>query len=164
MYFGSFASHLGRTVLKGALIGGLGATVLAMAYLSVNRTLGFVFRPDGTVDIASGIVGFPVMFFDTTLYSFIDGLLRMFLLIGIGTGVAAALITVLLGRWLKEISVAVLCAVLALGVAAVYLSLNGGAVINAQLQPIKPVYWLPIALYGLFASWLGLRLRRGSTA
>ncbi len=164
MYFGSFLSHFGRTVLKGALMGGLGGCVLAMAYLSVNRTLGFVFRPDGEVDILSGIVGFPVMFFDTTLFSFVDGLLLMFLLIGVGTGVAAALVTVLLGRWLKEIPVAALCAVAALVVAAVYLSVSGGPEISTQLQPIKPVYWLPIALYGLLAFWLGFRLRRGSTA
>lgn len=155
---------MGRTLLKGALMGGLGGSVLAMAYLSVNRTLGFVFRPGGEVDIASGIVGFPVMFFDTTLFSFVDGLLLMFLLIGVGTGVAAALMAVLLGRWLKEIPVAALCAGVALVIAAVYLSVSGGPDINTQLQPIKPVYWLPIALYGLLAFWLGWRLRRGSTA
>jgi hypothetical protein len=154
MYLGMW-SHLGRTLLKGIVLGAVTATVLAIGYLSLLFTLALVSRPGQPVDIASLIVGYPTVVLQTVMESMLNGAIVTYLLGGVVTGALAALATVLLNSVLKLWPFTLACAACAFIVGAIYLLTFGSErSLTANI--------LPALLFVVFAGWLGYKLRQGS--
>lgn len=166
MYQGIWA-HATRMLLKGGALGAVLGPALAMVMRALVDVIA-VTSQKGGMDIASVIVGFPVFLLSVILEAGLNGDLLTYTLIGLFTGLAIALVTVLFSRWLKPLPMTVLCAGLAALVVIVYMVIPQGAASGA-LSPVMagsgPIFeWTPNLVYIALAAWMSWQLRRGSVA
>lgn len=163
MYYGSYFSHVMRTLLKSTVLGMVLLALLAVVYQALGMSALYVFRPDGSLDLLSGIIGFPVNVILTFIDNFTNGVLWIVVQYGALTGLVVGLLVLLFGRFLKQRPTGVLCGVVAALAAIAFLALSG-QLTGAVDRYVFAARWLPALLYAATAGWLGWTLRRGTTA